>query len=80
MYGRMLRALVRKKDSRMGTTLPQKISGKFCSQRHRHRFTVRFIEDRQRRLAMSRRALIFPDGNLSSVSIDEVCVTDILYY
>ena len=37
-------------------------------------------ENRQRRLATCRRALILPDGNLSTVSIDEVCVTDILNY
>jgi len=41
---------------------------------------IDIYEDRQRRLAMCRRALILPDGNLSTVSIDEVCVTDILNY
>ena len=33
---------------------------------------IDIFEDRQRRLAMCRRALILPDGNLSTVSIDEV--------
>ena len=41
---------------------------------------IDIFEDKQRRLAMCRRALILPDGNLSTVSIDEVCVNDILKY
>jgi len=39
---------------------------------------IDIFENRQSRLAMCRRALILPDGNLSTVSFHEVCVTDFL--
>ena len=41
---------------------------------------IDIYDDRQLRLAKCRRALILPDGNLSTVSIDEVNVFDISKY
>ena len=41
---------------------------------------IDLYKGRQKGLAMCKRALILPKGNLSTVSIDEINVTDILNY